>query len=200
VVRLDWLQLKAKKLKELKQKEREQKLRRMKQKGQKRIFKGVPYYDMDNYKKHMEDPKSLTHNESVNIEKGQKRVDATLEELAKKYPTPEYRIWANPATGRGADIVVEKKDDASFRYKPYEVYELTNYTRTGYISQDDIERYQDTLKQFNCKRKLVVSYEDNLFNRRTKADYRKQLEKNGIEVEVKGEIPLEENRWNLWGG
>jgi hypothetical protein len=81
------LHFKAKKMKDLGPKERRQKLRRMEQKGQKRVIKGVPYYSTDSYKQHIEEPK--TYSESRNFEKAQKRVDATIEELAKKYPQPE---------------------------------------------------------------------------------------------------------------
>jgi|YelNatPaOPRAMG01_1025707.scaffolds.fasta_scaffold114554_1 hypothetical protein len=184
---MDLLQLKAKEMRDLKPKERKQKLRRMKQRGQEKIINGVPYYSVNSYKKYIQQPK--TDREATNFEKAQKRVDATIEELVKKYPEPEYKIWVNPATGRGADIIVAKKK-ASSRYKPYIVYELTNYDRQSYISERDIKRYIETLKQFQCKKKLIVSYEENLYNKKTKTNYRNLLEDNGIEIEIKGEIPL----------
>ena len=195
---LDSLHLRAKDLDELKPKERRQKIRRMRQKGQSKIIKGVPYYDIDHYKEHVKIPEK--YSKARNFRKAQKRVDAMVEELSRKYHEPEYKVWVNPATGRGADIVVEKRDSSSSKYKPYEVYELTNYTKDGYISEKDMERYVKTLKRFNCKRKLIVSYEENLYNKKTKTDYRKLLQRNRIEVEVKGEIPLEdeEEGYSLW--
>lgn len=158
----------------------------MKQKGQSKIIEGVPYYDVNHYKDYVKEPNSLS--EARNFRKAQKRVDATVEELIKKFPEPSYKVWVNPATGRGVDIVVEKKVNSD--YRPYIAYELTNYTRDSYISEKDIKRYIESLNRFHCKKVIVVSHKENLYNRKTKTNYRKMLEQNGIEIEIKGEIPL----------
>lgn len=179
--------MKSKKDTELKPKDRRQKLYRARSKGQHYIFEGVPYYTVDDYKEHIPfaELKSKTHR------KGQKRVDEMIPELEKRYPNPPYLILVNPVAGRGADIVVMKKESFTMLpYEPYHAFELTNEGKDSYIPDKDMKRYVKSLKEFKCKRTLVVSYQSNLWNQKRKRNYSDILARNKISVEVKGEIPL----------
>lgn len=179
--------LKPKKDSELKPKDIRQKLYRARSKGQNFIFNGVPYYTVKNYKEHIPSAelKSKTHR------KGQKRVDQMIPELEKEYPNPPYLILVNPVAGRGADIVVMKKEPFTILpYEPYHAFELTNEGKYSYIPDKDMKRYVESLRKFKCKRTLVVSYQSNLWNKKRKLHYSGALAKNKISVEVKGEIPL----------
>jgi hypothetical protein len=147
----------------------------------------VPYYTAKDYKEHIPfaDLKSPTHR------KGQKRVDQMIPELEKRYPNPPYLILVNPVAGRGADIVVMKKESFTMLpYEPYHAFELTNEGKRSYIPAKDMKRYVKSLKKFKCKRTLVVSYQSNLVNLKTGLDYNYVLDKNDISVAIKGEIPL----------
>ncbi len=63
------------------------------------------------------------------------------------------------------------------------VYEVTNYGKpTYYISKEKAVRYKNTLKQFNCRKVFVCSYEENL----GVVGGRKFFENEGIEVQVIG--------------
>jgi hypothetical protein len=179
--------LKPKKDSELKPKDRRQKLYRARSKGQHYIFEGVPYYTVKDYKEHIPaaDLKSATHR------KGQKRVDQMIPELEERYPNPPYLILVNPVAGRGADIVVMKKESFTLLpYEPHHAFELTNEGERSYIPYKDMKRYVKSLKKFKCKRTLVVSYQSNLWNQKIKRSYRDALARNDISIEVKGEIPL----------
>lgn len=86
--------------------------------------------------------------------RGEKAFCLHLEEFSQS----NVEIWNNPLNFEGVDIVVKDKDG-----KPIQVYEVTNYAKTSFMSRTRAKRYIDSLNFWKflypeIYRALVVSY------------------------------------------
>ena len=133
-----------------------------------------------------------------NLKKAEKMILYLIREFKRKYPSSKgYQVYVNEVVEKGIDMLIT-------RYNiPRIALEVTNYSRDSYIPEKDINRYVKNLRKWECKRRLVITYTSNIYNRKTKESYKPLLDKNKIKVWIRPEQTLsreeeEELGFNLW--
>jgi hypothetical protein len=118
------------------------------------------------------DPSNL----SLTYKIGRRRLREFKSVLLLEFPYQDgYHIWMNRVEGKGIDIKVWKNGQLVV------VMELTNYGRNSVINDKTVKRYLDSFAKYECKKILVVSYNQNI-----SAKNEKQLIMQGIDLTVVG--------------
>jgi len=161
-------------------------------------YQGTTFVLADEFKQLKLPKNSKTKVSYYNLRKAEKMILYLIKDLKRKYPFSKgYQILVNEVVEKGIDILITRYNT------PVVAIEVTNYSEDSYIPEKDIKRYIHNLAQWNCKRKLVITYKSNLYNRKKGYWYQPLLVKYKIGIWIRPEQTLsreeeEELGFNLW--
>ena len=78
---------------------------------------------------------------SKDVRKGRRGQNAFAKYAKKVFKSEEVEVWNNPYNLQGVDIIVKNR-----KGKPIKAIEVTNYSKTTWMSRNRAQRYIDSLK------------------------------------------------------